>query len=298
MSENKEFSLIKTFSQSFLAAGVSSAVVAVVLAPVQRVKLILQLQAVSRQVSPQNSYKGMIDTLVRVTREESFFSLWRGTSTNLPRSVVGATFNFGFKDFYEERFSGQLDRDRDFWTYFGANLAAGGLAGLTVTTFMHPLDFATTRLATNFGSEKGKFFEQVKFVCKTVRSDGVLILYKGFLSSITGVFVYRSVYFGFYDTSKGAFRSKTLINTMIAAQTSSVLAMLLAYPFDTVRRRLMMQVGLPKRQVVYKSTLDCWVKIAKQEGPLAFYKGAFTNIALSTGGAAMLVFYDIIKMKL
>lgn len=69
----------------------------------------------------------------------------------------------------------------------------------------------------------------------------------------------------------------------------------MSYPFDTVRRRMMMQSGRPKADHVYKNTMDCWVKIAKQEGSSAFFKGALSNVLRGTGGALVLVFYDELK---
>jgi solute carrier family 25 (adenine nucleotide translocator) protein 4/5/6/31 len=68
-----------------------------------------------------------------------------------------------------------------------------------------------------------------------------------------------------------------------------------SYPFDTVRRRMMMQSGLPANERMYKNTFNCWVKIAKTEGIAAFFKGAFSNVIRGTGGALVLVLYDEVK---
>ncbi|PIK55058.1 adenine nucleotide translocase insect2 [Apostichopus japonicus] len=68
---------------------------------------------------------------------------------------------------------------------------------------------------------------------------------------------------------------------------------IISYPFDTVRRRMMMQSG--RKDILYKNTLDCWRKIAKTEGGSAFFKGAFSNVLRGTGGALVLVLYDEIK---
>lgn len=57
----------------------------------------------------------------------------------------------------------------------------------------------------------------------------------------------------------------------------------------------MMQSGRRKTDVMYKNTLDCWVKITRHEGPGAFFKGAFSNILRGTGGAIVLTLYDTIK---
>jgi len=73
----------------------------------------------------------------------------------------------------------------------------------------------------------------------------------------------------------------------------TVTAGIASYPLDTVRRRLMMQSG--RKDVMYKNTMDCFRKIAKNEGPGAFFKGALSNVIRGTGGALVLVFYDKIQ---
>lgn len=78
-------------------------------------------------------------------------------------------------------------------------------------------------------------------------------------------------------------------------QVVTTMAGIMSYPFDTVRRRMMMQSGRSKSDMVYKNTLDCWVKIAKSEGPGAFFKGAFSNILRGTGGALVLTLYDSVR---
>lgn len=71
-----------------------------------------------------------------------------------------------------------------------------------------------------------------------------------------------------------------------------------SYPLDTVRRRMMMQSGRKKDDILYKNTWDCWHKIFVNEGPGAFFKGAFSNILRGTGAALVLVFYDILKEQM
>lgn len=47
--------------------------------------------------------------------------------------------------------------------------------------------------------------------------------------------------------------------------------------------------------IMYKGTVDCWKKIIKDEGPKAFFKGAWSNVLRGMGGAFVLVLYDEIK---
>jgi len=49
---------------------------------------------------------------------------------------------------------------------------------------------------------------------------------------------------------------------------------------------------------MYNGTWDCFVKIYKQEGAKAFFKGSLSNILRGTGGALVLVFYAKIESYL
>ena len=66
-------------------------------------------------------------------------------------------------------------------------------------------------------------------------------------SNVQGIIVYRGAYFGLYDTAKGVlFKDEKTANFFAkwaVAQGVTALAGVVSYPFDTVRRRLMMQVS-------------------------------------------------------
>merc|ERR1719235_992450 len=86
-----------------------------------------------------------------------------------------------------------------------------------------------------------------------------------------------------------------LISKFAIAQTVAIIADFISYPFDTVRRRLQMQAEKTKEQWLYSGTLDCAVKIVKDEGVGAMFKGFGANVLRTLGGALVLVGYDEIK---
>jgi len=47
---------------------------------------------------------------------------------------------------------------------------------------------------------------------------------------------------------------------------------------------------------MYTGTIDCFIKIAKNEGHKAFFKGALSNIIRGAGGSLVLVMYDELQM--
>lgn len=93
-------------------------------------------------------------------------------------------------------------------------------------------------------------------------------------------------------------KNTPIIISFIIAQVVTNVSGIMSYPWDTVRRRMMMQSGRAKEDRMYKNTLDCWRKIYRTEGGRAFFKGAFSNVIRGTGGALVLVLYDEIKALL
>merc|ERR1711973_498527 len=292
-----------SFAKDFLAGGISAAISKTAVAPIERVKLLLQVQATSKQIAKDQQYKGMVDCFVRIPKEQGFLAFWRGNLANVIRYFPTQALNFAFKDKYKQVFLGGVDKKKQFWRFFAGNLASGGAAGATSLCFVYPLDFARTRLGADVGrgAAEREFTGLGNCLAKTVKSDGILGLYRGFSVSVQGIIIYRAAYFGLYDTARGMLpdpkKTPLAVNWMIA-QCVTTVSGIISYPFDTVRRRMMMQSGRAKSEIMYKNTLDCWVKIAKAEGSGAFFKGALSNVLRGTGGALVLVFYDELKALL
>jgi len=242
-------------------------------------------------------YNGVVDCFKRVNNEQGFLSFWRGNVVNVVRYFPTQALNFAFKDKFKALFMGTgpnaITPDQ-FWKFFGANLASGGAAGATSLAIVYPLDFARTRLGADIGKSAAEreYKGLVDCIAKSFKADGVVKgLYPGFLSSVQGIIIYRAIYFGAYDTAKQFAGEKPSILVRFGiAQVVAAGSVTVAYPFDTVRRRLMMMSG--EKEKMYKGTMDCWRKILKDEGPRAFFKGNFTNVLRSIGCALVLVGYD------
>lgn len=290
------------FLKDFAAGGISAAISKTAVAPIERVKLLLQVQHISKQIAKENQYKGMVDCFVRIPKEQGFLSFWRGNLANVIRYFPTQALNFAFKDKYKQVFLGGVDKNTQFMRYFLGNLASGGAAGATSLCFVYPLDFARTRLAADVGKVGAREFTGLgNCLSKTFAADGLTGLYRGFGVSVQGIIIYRAAYFGFYDTARGMLpdpKNTPIYISWAIAQCVTTVAGIVSYPFDTVRRRMMMQSGRKKTEIVYKNTIHCWSTIAKQEGGAAFFKGAFSNILRGTGGAFVLVLYDEIKKVL
>lgn len=291
------------FVTNFLLGGVSAGVSKTIVAPIERVKLLLQLQDAKKGMEDASKkYKGIVDCFLRVNSEQGFNSFWRGNMSNVIRYFPTQALNFAFKDKIKQVFP-HYNPNTDFWKFFLNNMVAGGLAGSLSLLVVYPLDFIRTRLATDTGKAMAdrEFKGMGEVVTKIMKTDGLIGVYRGFSISVVGIFIYRALYFGMFDTGKAKlfsdFRNANWLLVWAFAQCVTVTAGIMSYPIDTIRRRMMMQSG--RSDVLYANTMDCIRKIfAKEGGIKPFFKGAGSNVIRGTGGALVLVFYNKIQAYL
>lgn len=175
------------------------------------------------------------------------------------------------------------------------------MAGATSITFTYPLDFVRTRLGSDMGktTQDRQFTGIIDCVKKIYKSDGLVGLYRGYPPTLCCLFIYRGLYFGMYDFGKEFILKGSLGNSVLIkfffAQLVVIISETTAYPFDTIRRRMMMQSGQKTRE--YKSATDCGLKMLKTEGWKSLYLGNSANILRSIGASLVLVLYDFFKEK-
>jgi len=302
MSEGMQNRKGKSFVTNFMIGGVSAAVSKTLVAPIERVKLLLQVQDASKSIAKDKKYTGIGDCFSRVWKEQGFTSFWRGNMANVIRYFPTQALNFACKDAYKTIFNPYNSKTEPF-KFFVGNCLSGGAAGATSLCFVYPLDFARTRLAADVGSGGAREYSGlINCLTKTMASDGLTGLYRGFGISVIGIIAYRASYFGAFDTGKAIMfpdaKKANIFAMWMFAQIVTVTAGVISYPLDTVRRRLMMQSGRAKEDIMYTGTMDCFVKIYQQEGAKAFFKGSLSNVIRGTGGALVLVFYAKIESYL
>lgn len=117
-------------------------------------------------------------------------------------------------------------------------------------------------------------------------------VYNGFVVSCVGIIFYRGAYFGLYDTSQTFIQDASFATKFAISYTVTVVAGLLSYPLDTIRRRMMMTSGGDAGK--YTSSIDCFNKILKTEGVKSMFKGAGSNVLRGLCGALVLVGFDYV----
>lgn len=291
------------FVVDFLMGGVSAAVSKTAAAPIERIKLLIQNQDEMLKAGRlSHKYAGIGDCFKRTTADEGVVSLWRGNTANVIRYFPTQALNFAFRDTYKSMFAYKKERD-GYAKWMMGNLASGGAAGATSLAFVYSLDYARTRLANDAKSSKGsgerQFNGLVDVYKKTLATDGIAGLYRGFMPSVAGIIVYRGLYFGMYDSLKPVLLTGSLEGNFLASfllgWSVTTGAGIASYPLDTIRRRMMMTSG---EAVKYNGTLDAARKIVAAEGVKSLFKGAGANILRGVAGAGVLSIYDQVQLIL
>lgn len=314
----------QSLATDFTTGGVAASIAKTINAPIERIKIVLQVQ----HLKPiEQRYNGLIDCAIRMPQREGFWAFWRGNLANVIRYFPTQALNFAFNDKFKQIFTPLPASSYPAWELAVRNMISGGLAGGLCLFFVYPMDFARTRLSADIGKAgEKKYTGFMDVIKKTMVSEGGFFsLYRGFGISVAGIIPYRAVYFGGYDTLKYLFLANdpkpSFWKKWLIAQVNTTAAQFLTYPIDTIRRRLMMKgekegkkkvvatatpvEGAPatetvvvkpaepvKPKTVYRNSWHCFVVILKEEGPKGLFKGAWANTIRATGGALCMLFYD------
>merc|ERR1711976_145549 len=285
------------FAENFALSGAAAIISKTAAAPIERVKLLVQNQdEMIKSGRLDRPYKGVIDCTARTFKNEGILPFWRGNLANCIRYFPTQALNFAFKDQIKALFKAK--KDEGYGTKFAKNIASGGAAGAMSLCFVYSLDYARTRLANDAksGAKGGErqFNGLIDVYKKTLKTDGVVGLYRGFVISCVGIIVYRGCYFGFYDSLKPIVLGENagVPASFALGYVVTITSGLISYPIDTIRRRMMMTSG---EAVKYKGSVDCTVQIIKHEGFMSMMKGAGANILRGVAGAGVLAGFDKFK---
>jgi len=286
-----------SFFEDFALAGASAIISKTAAAPIERVKLLVQNQdEMLKSGRLAEPYKGVIDCVKKTYVAEGVIPFWKGNLANCIRYFPTQALNFAFKDQIKALFKPtKLDSSA---VAFSKNIASGGFAGSLSLCVVYSLDYCRTRLANDTkaagkGGER-QFNGMVDVYRKTIASDGIAGLYRGFVISCVGIFVYRGFYFGLYDSLKPILLGDdaNFLLSFAVGYGVTVTSGLMSYPIDTIRRRMMMTSG---QAVKYKGSIDCTMQIMKNEGFMSLMKGAGANILRGIAGAGVLSGFDKFK---
>jgi len=296
-------SKLEQLGSDLLIGGSIGAISKTVMAPVERVKLLMQTQDSNPDVlsGKVQRYKSIGDCFSRVKSEQGFWAFWRGNLVNCLRYAPQQGSALAFNDLLNNMFP-NYNSSTDFWKSVATKLTSGGLAGALANTICYPFDFARTRLASDLKKGGGQFKGIWDCIWTTLKNQGLTGLYTGWTVTVMGAFVYRAGQLGLfkqiqdlnpYQADKGTLGA---VSSFVAVTTARTVIMPFNYPFDTVRRRMMLESEKPVASRVYKGSVDCFFQVLQKEGLKGMYKGMVPELFRGVGGSLVIVAYDRIKI--
>jgi solute carrier family 25 aspartate/glutamate transporter 12/13 len=265
---------------NFVQGGFAGAFGATIVYPIDLVKTRMQNQRST--IVGQLLYKNSLDCVKKVIRNEGFLGFYRGLGPQLvgvaPEKAIKLTVN----DLVRGRaMDPETGRISPFW-----EIVAGGTAGGCQVVFTNPLEIVKIRLQVQGEAAKAEGAAP-RGALHIVRQLGLLGLYRGASACLLRDIPFSAIYFPTYshlkkDVFHEGYHGKRLsfFETLTAAAIAGMPAAYLTTPADVVKTRL--QVEARKGQATYKGLADAFVRIYREEGFKALFKGGPARIIRSS----------------
>ena len=247
-----------------------------VIQPIDMVKVRLQLAGEGARNTAR-------PTPLQITREiiadGKVLDLYNGLSAGLLRQAVYTTARLGFFDSFMNALTARAQAKGEgigFKERAAAGLTAGGLAAM----IGNPADLALIRMQSDGlkpKPERANYRSVIDALTRISKAEGVGALWAGAFPTVVRAMALNFGQLAFFSEAKMQLKAKTELSartqTLSASAIAGFFASFFSLPFDFVKTRLQKQSRGPDGKFPYQSMVDCFRKVAKEEGLLRFYRG-------------------------
>lgn len=273
-----------SFAGRFTASAIAACFAEICTIPLDTAKVRLQLQknvvaaAASGDAAPAlPKYRGLLGTAATIAREEGAAALWKGIVPGLHRQCIYGGLRIGL---YEPVKSFYVGKDHVGDVPLSKKIAAGFTTGAIAISIANPTDLVKVRLQAEGKLAPGvprRYTGAMDAYSKIARQEGVAALWTGLGPNVARNAIINAAELASYDQVKQSILKlpgfkDDVVTHLFAGLGAGFFAVCVGSPVDVVKSRMM-------GDSAYKSTLDCFVKTLKNDGPLAFYKGFLPNFA-------------------
>ena len=259
----------------FINGGLAGMFATLCIQPIDMIKVRIQLAG-------EGSRSGVKPTAFKVAKDivaaGKVFDLYAGLSAGLLRQAVYTTARMGFFDTFQSALSSrakQQGRQLTFVERSAAGLTAGGLAAIIGT----PADVALIRMQSDGlrpVAERANYTSVINALVRITANEGLFSLWSGTAPTVARAMALNFGQLAFFSEAKARFKNVPMPEygkVFAASAIAGFFASFFSLPFDFVKTRLQRQTKLPDGTLPYKGSLDCAIKVARQEGLLRFYRG-------------------------
>ncbi|CAD7082846.1 unnamed protein product [Hermetia illucens] len=250
------------------AGGIAGAVSRTCTAPLDRIKVFLQVQSTKTRIS--DSFKYMLN-------EGGIRSFWRGNGINVLKIAPESAIKFAAYEQFKRFLRGNDKRQMSIYERFVAGAVAGGVS----QTVIYPLEVLKTRLALR---KTGQYKGILDAMVKIYRYEGMRSFYRGYIPNMLGIVPYAGIDLAVYETLKRKYLSThnttqpNILVLLACGSASSTLGQVCSYPLALVRTRLQAQVVVNGLAMQSHNTMrGIFSHILRTEGISGLYRGITPN---------------------
>lgn len=256
--------------RGFLAGSMAAVTAGCVTHPIDLVKVRMQLDSTRGQAPT------ILGTGGAIIRNEGFLALYDGISGSVLRQFVLIGCRLGFYNIFKKMFEDENGK-LSFSGKFGCGLLAGAVGAL----IGNPADLTLVRMQADGRlpfDQRRNYRHAGEAVVRIAREEGVPALWRGTLSTTTRAMIVTAAQMSCYEQTKEYIIKTTTMNDSIPVHVAASLvaggvAAVSSNPFDVAKTRLQdMTIG-PDGSRPYKNMVHCMMKIRREEGFAALYKG-------------------------
>ncbi|XP_005111405.1 calcium-binding mitochondrial carrier protein SCaMC-2-B isoform X2 [Aplysia californica] len=251
-----------------VAGGAAGAVSRTCTAPLDRLKVLLQVHGSSKNnLTIKSGFKQMLE-------EGGFKSLWRGNGINVIKIAPESAIKFMAYEQIKALFKGDSNKELGVLE----RLLSGSAAGAISQTIIYPMEVLKTRLALRKTGQYSGIFDCAR---KVAQYEGMGSFYRGYIPNLLGIIPYAGIDLAIYETLKKMYMKRNknqdpgIIALLLCGTISSTCGQLASYPLALVRTRLQAQA---QQGSMKKDTMTgIFRSILKNDGPRGLYRGIAPN---------------------
>ncbi|OIW17800.1 hypothetical protein TanjilG_02428 [Lupinus angustifolius] len=276
-------------SRYFIAGGIAGAASRTATAPLDRLKVVLQVQSERAFIMP---------AVMKIWKQDGLLGFFRGNGLNVVKVAPESAIKFYAYEMLKNVIGeAQGNKSADIGT--AGRLVAGGMAGAVAQMAIYPMDLIKTRLQTS-ACDGGRVPKLGRLTKDIWVQEGPRAFYRGLVPSLLGMIPYAGIDLTAYDTLKDMSKRYILdrepgpLVQLGCGTISGAVGATCVYPLQVIRTRLQAQ---PRNSSnAYKGMSDVFWKTLKDEGFRGFYKGLIPNL-LKVVPAASITYMVYENMK-
>lgn len=262
-------------AHKFVLTGAASMCAESATFPIDMTKTRLQLQGEVGFMGTRHGFVGMMRSIVK---NEGVKGLYAGMTPAVARHIPYTGFRAIGYEYIRKLFCGDDPSKANFLAKATSGMIAGGI-GQAIAV---PCDLVKVRMMGDgrlvaAGKLDRPRYTGLMHAFRTIyATEGLIGMYVGCAPAIQRAALVNLGELTTYDTAKGYFVTIFGDNFkchLCSAVCSGFFASLCSTPADVAKSRIMNQAKNADGSVLYRGTVDCWVKTVQSEGLLALYKG-------------------------